>query len=129
MAAIRGLTLAFGLFAGSFALHIVGGATDQGWLFAIAVAIIFVSATGFPALAVFFAGPRLSPAATRPVLAIGALAGLVFTAGALWAANERAFAAWHIVAVPALVTGVSLTLLAARELLRRTTPRKGPAPA
>ena len=48
---IRGEVIAFVLFAASFALHIVAGAMDQGWLFAIAVVLIYISATGFPAIA------------------------------------------------------------------------------
>ncbi len=53
---IFGLISAFALFAASFALHIVGGATDQGWLFAIAVGLIFLTATGFPAIALVLSG-------------------------------------------------------------------------
>ena len=45
------LVVTFGLFAASFALHIVGGACDQGWLVAIAVALIYLAAAGFPAIA------------------------------------------------------------------------------
>ncbi|MGE5597250.1 MAG: hypothetical protein ACM3S1_14595 [Hyphomicrobiales bacterium] len=112
MHALKGLAAAFVFFAVSFALHIVGGATDQSWLFAIAVALIFVAATGFPAIALLAAGPGTSIAERRVVLGAGFAAGLLYTAGALWAANDRSFAWWHAPAAVALVLAVSAALLA-----------------
>ncbi|HEY4669946.1 MAG TPA: hypothetical protein VIH05_09245 [Tepidiformaceae bacterium] len=110
MAVVRGLALALAFFAASFVLHIVGGATDQSWLFAMAVVLIFLSATGFPAFAAFF-GRTMD----RALLAIGGVAGVVLTAGALWAANDRSFAWWHAPLAVALVGVVSYVLLAGQQ--------------
>jgi hypothetical protein len=114
MAIIRGLALAFIFFAGSFALHIVGGATDQAWLFAMAVVLIFLSATGFPAFAAFF-GRTMH----RVLLGAGGLIGVVLTGSALWAANDRAFAWWHVPVSIALVGVVSYVLLAGQQRMVR----------
>jgi len=104
MQTVRGLGIAFLLFAASFALHIVGGASGQGWLFAIAVGLIYITATGFPALAVIIAGfPDLDHPGARFTGAVGGVAGYVFTVGALWAANGRAFAWWEFPAAFLLV--------------------------
>ena len=99
--AARGLVLTFVAFAAAFALHIVGGATDQGWLFAIAVGLIFVIATGFSGFALWFAG--LAYAGNREAMVtdlLGGIAGSALTIGALWAANDRAFELWHFLAAP-----------------------------
>jgi len=112
MLAIRGLTIAFGVFAASFALHVVAGATGQGWLFAIAVALIFASAAGFPVIAAWFAGRG-----SRTVLAAGSIAGAVLTGSALWAANGRAFAWWEPPLACALVILGSGAMLAAARIL------------
>lgn len=105
MAALKGNLIAFGLFAGAFALHIVGGATDQGWLFATAVALIAIFAVAFPLVALVAGRP-----ATRSQrvlsLAIGTVAGIVLTASALWAANDRTAAWWQGPAAIAAVLGV-----------------------
>ena len=115
MAAVRGLVLAFGVFAVCFALHIVGGASDQQWLFNIAVALIFLSASGFPVLALLLAG---RPVGTDRNLALngGFAIGTVLTASALWAANGRTFAWWEIPAGAAAVIGVSAVLVAVLRL-------------
>lgn len=111
-----GLIGAFVLFAGSFALHIVGGATDQDWLFALAVGLIFVTATGFPAIAVLLSGEFYrSKARARRVLVVGFVAGTGLTLGALWAANDRTFAPWQYAVAPALVVFVSAVLLVTRN--------------
>ena len=114
MGTIRGLSIAFGLFAGSFALHIVAGASGLGWLFAIAVALIYVTATGFPVIAIVAGGfPDLDHPGARFTGAVGAAAGYVFTVGALWAANGRAFAWWEFPAAFALVILSSAMILLA----------------
>ena len=70
MKAAIGLTGAFGLFAAAFALHIVGGASGQRWLFAIAVALIYLTATGFAAISLAIAGfDRHSLAGRRQIAA------------------------------------------------------------
>ena len=116
MRVLRGLGIAFALFAGSFALHIVGGATDQRWLFAIAVGLIYATATGFPAIALTASGYALNDRPqVKVVFGIGAVAGIGFTIGALWAANGRAFAWWEFVLAPALVLLSSTALLALRR--------------
>ena len=110
MAILRGLAGASSAFVAAFALHIVGGASGQPWLFAIAVALIFATATGFPVIALAIARPwqhrqRLA------LLTIGAAAGVALTASALWAANDRTLAWWQLpasVALVALVSGASL---------------------
>jgi hypothetical protein len=96
-AIIRGNVAAFLLFSACFALHIIAGAADLGWLFAIAVGLIFVTATGFPAIAVAFAGGR------RAVLFLAVPIGVMLTASALWAANGRSFAWWEVPLAAALV--------------------------
>jgi hypothetical protein len=110
---VRGLGVALGLFLASFALHIVGGATDQSWLFAIAVALIFVTATGFPVIAMWASGlGELQSLAARIVGGVGAAAGFGFTVAALWAANGRAFAWWEFPLGSVLVLLGSGALLA-----------------
>jgi hypothetical protein len=110
MAAVRGNVIAFLLFAASFALHIVGGAMDQGWLFAVAVALIAVCAAGFPVIAVAFSGAS-SGSERALTAAIGGAAGAALTASALWAAEGRAWAWWHIplaLAIALAATAVAL---------------------
>ena len=104
---IRGFGIAFGVFAASFALHIVGGATNQGWLFGTAVALIFVSATGFPIIAWLAAGARPND---RVLVATGMAAGFGLTLSALWAANDRSFAGWQFPLGVALVLTTSALL-------------------
>jgi hypothetical protein len=106
--AARGLVLTFGCFAAAFGLHIVGGATDQDWLFAIAVGLIFLIATGYSGFALWFAG--LAYAGTRAANVtdlLGGVAGSALTVGALWAANDRAFEVWHFAVAPLLEAAVS----------------------
>lgn len=124
---VFGMVGAFVLFVAAFALHVVGGATDQGWLFAIAVGLIFLTATGFPAIAVLlsgeFYGSRLRAA---KVLAVGFVAGTGLTLGALWAANDRSFAAWQFGVAPALVIVVSAVLLVLRNRLFASPAKVSP---
>lgn len=115
MAAARGLLVAVVLFVASFALHIVAGASGLGWLFAVAVALIFLTATGLPAVALLAAGARPATRAGRLVLVAGSLVGVVLTASALWAANGRTFAWWEVPASVGLVALSSALLLAARS--------------
>ena len=113
---MRGVIVALAIFVASFALHVVGGATGQGWLFAIAVALIFVSATGFPVIAVWAGGfADLRSAEARATGAIGAAAGYGFTVSALWAANGRGFAWWEFPLSALLVLVGSAVLLLARR--------------
>lgn len=96
MRAVRGIVLASGLFLASFALHIVGGATDQAWLFAIAVVLIYVTATAFPVLALALGGLRADRSGEAALAAgLGAALGYGCTLGALWATNGRSFAWWE----------------------------------
>ena len=108
----RGIVLAFGAFVASFALHIVGGASGQGWLFNLAVGLIFLTAAGFPAVAWLLAG-RPTGQGRNLVLNIGFVAGTVLTASALWAANGRSVAWWELPAAAALVLLVSGGLMVA----------------
>jgi hypothetical protein len=110
----RGLVLAFFLFAAAFALHIVGGATDQGWLFAIAVALIFVTAGSYPLTARILG--RVSPGRERTLTTgAGVVIGILLMAAALWAANGRAMAWW---VVPVAAAFVLLLELGGRRGLR-----------
>jgi hypothetical protein len=119
------LVIAFGLFVGSFLLHIVGGATNQGWLFAIAVALIFVTATGYPAIAAWTSRAETMDARWMTVL-VGAPIGVILTASALWAANDRAMA-WWTVPVAIILCGIStIVILYVRSLFHT---RGGVAPA
>ena len=104
----KGLLLTFLCFAAAFLLHIVAGATDQGWLFAIAVGLIFVIATGYSGFALWFAGLAYggNRAASLTDL-LGGVAGSALTIGALWAANDRAFEVWHFAAAPLMEAVVS----------------------
>lgn len=114
MRLLRGLALALGIFVASFALHIVGGATDQAWLFAIAVALIYISATGFPVIALFAGGfSEVETSAARTTAAIGAAVGYTLTVAALWAANGRAFAWWEFPLALVLLFVTSTILLLA----------------
>lgn len=112
MAAARAFLGAFIAFAASFALHIVGGATDQDWLFAIAVALIYLSAAGFPAIAWLLAG---APADGRVFMILGGIVGSVLTISALRAANDRTFEWWQL---PLGIALVALTSVAIVGLVR-----------
>ncbi len=113
---IRGEIIALVLFAASFALHIVAGAMDLGWLFAIAVVLIYISATGFPAIAAWTS--RVSSARARWLaVVVGVPFALLFTGGALWAANGRAMAWWVPPAAIVLVAVGTGSILAIRSAL------------
>ncbi len=103
---MRGFGIAFGVFAASFALHIVGGATDQNWLFGTAVALIYLSATGFAVIAWLAAGACPND---RLLVGAGMAAGFGLTLSALWAADGRSFAGWHV------PLGVALVLTTSRR--------------
>jgi hypothetical protein len=122
MATLRGTVLAFGLFAGSFALHVVAGATDQDWLFAAAVVLIYLSATGFAGIAALLTGWDRGDVSGDTVLVAWGVIGVAFTSGALWAANGRAFAWWEVPLALVLETVISGALLA----VRRRTPASLP---
>lgn len=109
MASARGLVLAFGAFAAAFALHIAGGASGQRWLFAIAVALIYATATAFPTLALVLAG-RATSRERDLILYGGGAIGSGLTAAALWAANGRALAWWTFPGALGLVVVVNLLL-------------------
>lgn len=128
MKAAIGLAGAFGLFGSAFALHIVGGASGQRWLFAIAVALIYLTATGFAAISLAIAGFDRQSLAGRRQLAVGTVPAVVFTSAALWAANGRAFAAWNPPLTVVLVLISTTALLAVLSHLRRAAP-KAPLPA
>ncbi len=120
MNAARALVLAFVIFAAAFALHIVGGATDQGWLFAIAVGLIYLTATGYPAIAAWLL-ERGDPSVRERqfTLAAGAVAGVILTASALRAANDRTFAWWQ---PPLAVVLVTISTAAILALMRARRP-------
>ncbi len=124
--AFKGLVLAFAAFAFAFALHVVGGATDQAWLFAIAVGLIYIFATGFPAIALWISGLayRGSEAAKFTYTA-GVIIGTGLTLGALWATNDRSFAAWHFPASIVLVAVVSAVILLVRSRLEQAQTPSG----
>lgn len=118
MAIVRGLGIAFGIFALSFALHIVGGASDQEWLFALAVALIYFSATGLPVIAAVAAGRSAAPFGGAALLVPAGLLGVVFTGGALWAVNGRTAAWWQppvAVLLVGVMSAVGFALLSARQ--------------
>ena len=118
--AVKGLVLAFAAFAFAFALHIVGGATDQGWLFATAVVLIYAIATGFPAIALWIAGlPYNGSEAAKFTYTTGVIIGTGLTLGALWATNDRSFAAWHFPASIIFVAIVSAVVLLIRSRLEQ----------
>lgn len=119
--AVKGLVITFAAFAFAFALHIVGGATDQGWLFAIAVGLIYAIATGFPAIALWVSG--LAYRGSEPAkftYTTGVIIGTGLTLGALWATNGRAFAAWHFPASIVLVAIVSAVVLLIRSRVEQS---------
>lgn len=127
-AAARGLAIAFVLFAVCFMLHIVGGALDQGWLFAVAVALIYLTAAGYPAIAAWFAGA--SNDARWLAVWVGIPIGIVLTTAALRAANDRSMAWWVIPLAVVLVAVVSVAILALRAaLVRGRAPARKPVRA
>lgn len=83
---------------------------DQRWLFAIAVALIFLSATGFPAFALLLAGDTRGPW-RRVLIAAGVAGGFALTMAALWAANGRATAWWHVPLAVVMEAAVSAAVL------------------
>jgi hypothetical protein len=110
----QGLAGAFLIFAASFALHIVGGATDQGWLFVLAVALIYIAAAGFPAIAALIAGAL----SDRWLWVAGGIIGVVLTAAALRAANDRTLEWWMLPLGIALVAVTSATLVGLTQIRR-----------
>jgi hypothetical protein len=118
---LRGLAGAFILFAASFALHIVGGATDQGWLFVLAVVLIYLTAAGFPALAHLLAG---QPAASRAPWLLGGAIGIVLTASALRAANDRTFEWWMAPLAIGLVAVTSAAIVGLARARRAFATRQ-----
>jgi hypothetical protein len=126
VALLRGFGAASVVFIASFAVHIVGGASGQGWLFGLAIASIFLSSTGFPLIVA--AGAELSLVPARPshvVLATSGLAGAALTASALWAANGRALTWWEAPAGLALVAVVSGAGFWAADVLRSRGTTRG----
>lgn len=113
-----GLAGALGLFLASFALHIVGGATDQDWLFAVAVGLIFFFATGFVWVATVLARTRIRDAHRNFLIASFGIA-LALTGATLWAASDRSFEAWHAPAAPVLVFLATAALARAEAHWRR----------
>lgn len=127
-AAAKGIVVTFILFAGAFALHVVGGATDQGWLFAIAVGFIYVVATGYSGFALLIAGLARSGSRIASLTdLIGGVIGSALTIGALWASNGRAFEAWHFIAGPLLESAVSGLVVFIAIRLAPGQPRTRPA--
>lgn len=128
MQIVRGLGLTFAAFAAAFALHVVGGATGQAWLFAIAVGLIYLTATGFPAIALWISGLRYrSGGNSEVVYRVGVLAGMGLTLGTLWATNDRSFGTWTFILTPILVAVVSALILLIRAFVDGELPKK-PAP-
>lgn len=102
-------------FAGAFALHVVAGALDWAWLFGIAVALIYLFATGFPALALWAGGLRYGEGGeARMTYRVGTVVGMLLTLGTLWATNDRSFGFWVFLLTPILVAVVSALLLTLR---------------
>lgn len=116
--AAKGIGLTLGAFALAFALHIVGGATDQRWLFAIAVGLIYTIATGFPAIALWVSGQVYKGTeAAKFTYTAGVIIGTGLTLGALWATNDREFTAWHFPVSLILVAVISAIVLYIRSLV------------
>ena len=128
MQIVRGLGLGFVAFAAFFALHIVGGATDQGWLFAIAVGLIYASAMAFAPLAATLSGAAPGTAARRTTMALGFIAAIGLTAGTLWATNDRAWAWWTWPGAIGLAAGATIVVEMARRKRRRGRHRSGRRP-
>jgi hypothetical protein len=125
MQAARGLGLTFAAFAAAFALHVVGGATGQGWLFAIAVGLIYLTAMGFPAIALWVSGLKYRDGRESEVVYRGGvLVGMGLTLGALWATNDRSFGTWVFLATPLLVAVVSALVLMVRAFVEGELPRR-----
>ncbi len=115
---VRGIGGAALLFLASFALHIVGGATDQDWLFAIAVALIYFFATGFSWVATLLSGTRIRDT-HRYFLLVTLLIALGLTWATLWATSDRSFKAWHALAGPGFVLAATAVLARAEAYWRQ----------
>jgi hypothetical protein len=113
---LAGLVGAFVVFLACFALHIVGGATNQDWLFAIAVVLIYLSAAGYPAIAWLLGG---QPSGRPYLVAPGAIIGLALTTAALRAANDRTFAWWQLPVALAAVIAMSFVVVLCWRLWER----------
>ena len=111
MRMVFGLVVAFGVFAVCFALHIVGGATDQGWLFGAAVVLIFVTAAGYPAIALGASGLGIETREGRWTLLAGMVVGDLLTTSALWAAAGRSLVWWQPFVAAVIVGVVSMGML------------------
>ncbi|GIW14952.1 MAG: hypothetical protein KatS3mg063_0805 [Tepidiforma sp.] len=102
-------------FAAAFALHVVAGALGWAWLFGVAVVLIYLLATGFPAIALWAGGMRYREGSeARLTYTLGTIIGMGLTLGALWATNDRSFGTWTFVLAPVLVALVSALLLTLR---------------
>ncbi len=111
MGMLRGFFVAAAFFVSSFVLHIIAGANDLGWLFMIAVVLIFFAATGFAAVSYLASTKTAQVLFGRILLAVGGVAGATLTASALWAANDRTFAWWQPIAGLAATVVVSSAVL------------------
>lgn len=113
--AAKGFAVAAAAFLVAFALHVLGGATDQAWLFGIAVGLIFVTAAGFPAIVIWTSGLKYGGSdLARFAYGAGVVVGTGLTLGALWASNDRGFAGWHFPASIILVAVASAVILFVR---------------
>ncbi len=114
--AAKGIGITLAAFALAFGLHIIGAATNQGWLFAVAVGLIFAISTGFPAIALWVSGLAYKGSeAAQFTYRFGVIIGTGLTLGALWATNDRAFTAWHFPVSILSVAVVSAFVLLARS--------------
>ncbi len=111
----------FSLFAAAFALHVVAGAAGLQWLFLAAVAVIYVTAAGLPALALLLARSR----PPRPWWGVTGMLALVLTGGAVWAAAGRQVHWWLPPATVALVLATSAAIAALASGARQLAQTKG----
>lgn len=91
---------AVALFAAAFALHVIAGAAELEWLFAMAVVLIYLFASSLPTISWLLGGCQPRPYSWW---ALHVALALVFSGGALWAAAGRTLAWWVPLGAAALV--------------------------
>jgi hypothetical protein len=123
MQAVKGIGLSLLLFVAAFGLHIVGGALDWAWLFGLAVALIFLVATGFSAFSLWLAGLKYPGGElARRTYVASTMIAMGLTLATLWAINDRSFGTFTFVLTPVLVALVSSFLLAVKAWLEGDIP-------
>jgi hypothetical protein len=122
---VRGLLkpnlFALAISIACFALHVVAGRLGLDVLFAVAVALIWACAAGFPLLVQALGAGR----AGAPTLGVAVVIGVALTAATLGATRDTGFEIVNVAAAALIVAAV----YGGGQLLRRRLRRPAARPA